>query len=235
MKLNKINVEAYEEILKDLYLFIKINPASLERLFDYTPLTEREGMTKYDNPSLYSDMFDYAEAQGVIDRHSEKSKMYNPFSNVPDTYGLYSGENTHYKIKVNKHKLDEELAAIENSPYNDKQNVVEAKILLNENELVIESEYGTQNIHSFRTGSPLREFLNYILNSKPEEQVKLTDIKRRGINASDTFSEMLRKSGVNETVKKYFFPSCTANTVVARPRVMIGRTDWNVIASSLTK
>lgn len=240
MKLNKINIDAYQEILNDLYLFIELNPNSLEHHYDYTPIEAREGYTKNDNPLLYEDMFNYAAKRGVIDLVKEKRKHSNPLPEIftddtPHALHPFGGEYETYKIKVSKDNLDKEsnrLAAVIEDKDTD---LAPAELSLKGDELCIVSEYGSVKVNTLRRGLGPFQFFDYILNAKPDEVVTLTDLKKHDIRLSDSLSEILRKSHINKTIKSFFVPMSTANSVRVIPQARLSRKDWNDIIGSLKK
>jgi|GEM_PF-6736055 len=238
MNLNKINVEVYIEILNDFYLFLSLNPDSSHDYFDYTQIYARDGYVKYDNPSLYSDMFDYSIANGVIDIKTEKRKHFNPMPDLfpqdtPLHMNPFGGEYDHYKIKVNKKQLDDEHAKATNSIMVNSDERIVVHLVLNSNKLVINSELGEIVVAHLRSGSSPYIFLNYVINAKPEQTVTRTDLEKHGIRLSDTLSEILRKSHINKSIKEYFVPLSTANSVKVVPQTKLTRKQWNELLAGL--
>lgn len=238
MKLNKINAEVYEEILNDLTLFINLNPEAVERHFDFTPIHAREGYTKWDNPQLYLDMLDLAKARGIIDVETETVPIVNPYPELfsddsNPVFNPFSGSTTHYKIRVDRKALNQEIAELESESGKDNRTVVQ--LYLKDNELCVESEYGKKSVKTYRKGLALHNFVDYIVNKRSGLEITSDDLKRQGLSKSDSLSEMLRKAGFNETLKHYFVPLSTANKIRINTTTKITRSEWNEIANSLNR
>ncbi|HRN90068.1 MAG TPA: hypothetical protein PK543_00055 [Candidatus Saccharibacteria bacterium] len=207
----------YEETLLDLSVFLEMNPESETEFVYYLPLFQRTNEQLLNPDIELGESLALAKVRNVID---VKREDYPPLSNDP--FSTNSSGVKAYKIKVNSEILRKELSILDSpDKVRTSNNRIEIRLLKEGSTLRLTSELGDKVIHTFRNGLVKDRFIDHVVAMSPNKIVSRKDLERRGVTPNEPLDELLRRSGFNSILKKYFVKVGSSNEVHVQDRIYV--------------